>query len=46
MLALSDNSALKADIKQIGGRTIAPRIRISRPVEESERCSGSKPGIS
>ena len=33
---------IEADIKQIGGRTIAPRIHISRPIEGSVRCSDSR----
>jgi transposase-like protein len=39
------NSASNAAIKRTGGRTIAQRIRVCRPVEEGARCSGfTSPG--
>ncbi len=39
------NSGSRAATSAVGGRTIGPRIRISRPDEGSARCNASRAGL-
>ena len=40
-----ENSGVERRHRTTGGRTIAPRIRTSRPVEKSARCCASRARI-